>query len=565
MAKSIKNAPLPPWMLGAQKINDQNMIVVHMNNGELEGLDNLQGGPSVDEATGIREYSALGPIIEMPEIQKIFHQVNDEIGNHGDISPGMKKIYETTKEHSLPYRETEDEEHNPLKAMEKTGRDGDKKLAFIPLNLAYFLIELRHVPSVNPKTGLLEFKPWYKKLGRTFRNVVRVAGTIGGAVFGGPLGAGAGRALAGMVTGQRLPDAFRSGLTHMGRAGIVSGIGGLANSMAPGIGQAIGGHLPGAVSNAASQFFTGPMSTMGMLNGVGNAIGMGSGAQAAAATQAAAVPGSELMLRGSAAAKLAATEAAKTAAQTGGGLGGLLGKAAGWAPLAMTGIGMLGERQKHKEDRKRHREHEDKIARYQEEMGYNRDLGPVRKARKVNPGYFDMDPEAYQAGHFPSAFLEDEEPGYFARGGLVKSYSKGTLVKGPGKGQADLIKTSVPEGSYIIDASSTSAFGDGSSSAGAEVLKQFENQIKRKYPQKFVKKVEKVISTKTKQVPVWLSNDEYKFDPVTVTLLGEGSNKRGADALKKAVIKLRKHKISKGDELPPKAKHPSYYIPNGRF
>jgi len=119
MAKSIKNAPLPPWMLGAQKINDQNMIVVHMNNGELEGLDNLQGGPSVDEATGIREYSALGPIIEMPEIQQIFHQVNDEIGHHGDISPGMKKIYETTKEHSLPYRETEDEEHNPLKSMFK--------------------------------------------------------------------------------------------------------------------------------------------------------------------------------------------------------------------------------------------------------------------------------------------------------------------------------------------------------------------------------------------------------------------------------------------------------------
>lgn len=570
--KAVKQLP-PPWMQGAQKINDQDMLVVHMNNGELEGLDNLQGGPSIDSNTGIREYSALGPIIELPEIRDIFYRVANEVEEHGKVSPDMHKIYETARHHSLPYREAPDEKHNPLKALEKTGTDGDTKLAFIPLNLAYLLIELRHVPRINPHTGLLMFG-LFDKVKKFFRNVVRIAGTVGGAVLGGPLGAGAGRALAGMVTGQRPGEAFRSGINHMGRAGLISGIGGAVSHFAPGLAGSLGSMssniLGPGITGAAGNFFTGPSSTMGMIGQAGNALGFGGASAAGAAGAAGAIPSISASQVGMASALPAGQLAGQVAghaapAAAASGFGNLMSGLSSVAPLAIAGLGYMGSKHAHKQNMKMYDKHQADVERQRESMGLNKNWEPLEARKRTrNPNYREMRDYEREMGYYPEPEFLDEGARY-ATGGLVKSYSKGTLVKGPGKGQADLIKTSVPEGSYIIDASSTSAFGDGSSQAGGQVLKEFENQVKRRHPEKFVKKVEAVIKKSTKQVPVWLSNDEYKFDPVTVTLLGKGSNARGADVLKAAVIKLRKHKISKGDSLPPKAKNPSHYISQGRF
>src|ERR1700735_387590 len=198
-------AQLPaPWMLGSTEVNDIPMLIVHMSNGELEGLDDLQGGPSVDESTGIREYSQLADIIEMPEIKELFYKVNDELKqNGGKPSKDISSAYKSAKQYSLPYRETDEEEHNPLRFLEHKGRDGDNKLAELPVNLVEFLISLEHVPSINPKTELLEFG--------FFDELVRVVGTLGGALLGGPIGAGAGRALAGAATGQKLGHAAVAG------------------------------------------------------------------------------------------------------------------------------------------------------------------------------------------------------------------------------------------------------------------------------------------------------------------------------------------------------------------
>src|SRR5882762_6940992 len=153
----------PPWMQGSKDVSGQEMIVVHMSTGELEGLDNLQQGPSIDPETGIREYSALADIIENPEVKEIFKHVSEEIDQNGKISPDLHKIYEDAREHSLPYEPTPEEKHDPLKKAENMGRKGDTKLALIPLNLALFLMELKHEPSINPKTGLLEFA-WFSEL-----------------------------------------------------------------------------------------------------------------------------------------------------------------------------------------------------------------------------------------------------------------------------------------------------------------------------------------------------------------------------------------------------------------
>lgn len=64
----------------------------------------------------------------------------------------------------------------------------------------------------------------------------------------------------------------------------------------------------------------------------------------------------------------------------------------------------------------------------------------------------------------------------------------------------------------------------------------------------------------SRQLPVYLSDSEYKFDPVTVTMLGKGSNVKGAAMLKSMVKNLRAHKALKGGGLPPKAKSPWSYI-----
>jgi hypothetical protein len=90
----VPELPTAPWMQGAKEIEGHEMLVIHMTNGELEGLDDLQGGPSIDPETGIREYSALSDIIKIPEVQDIFHHVRNEIEQHGEISPDLKKIYD---------------------------------------------------------------------------------------------------------------------------------------------------------------------------------------------------------------------------------------------------------------------------------------------------------------------------------------------------------------------------------------------------------------------------------------------------------------------------------------
>lgn len=508
----------PPWMQGSKDISGQEMIVVHMSSGELEGLDNMQQGPSIDPETGIREYSALADMIEIPEVKEIFKHVAEEVREKGKLSPDLHKIYESAHDHSLPYEPTPEERHNPIKNAEHTGRGGDTKLALIPLNFALFLIELRHEPSINPKTGLLEFG-W-------FHEIIRAAGTIAGAFLGGPVGAGIGNAAGRLITGNKLGNALVGGAK----------IGALTYG-AQGLGQAAG--MLGGSPNLLAQ-------GLGSL-GMGVAPGLSSIPNAAPSGKM--IPG--------------AVNSPQQPSPNGwmDTIGNFMTKAAPYAPLGVAGLAYMGSKEHNKQQNKQNKEDRQLLEQERERMGLNRPLSPLKpSSRRHNPKFSERTELERKYGIFSEpAFIEGEE-GRYAKGGLVKSYNKGSLVSGKGKGQDDTIKTSVPDGSYIIDASSTSMFGDGSTNAGSDMLKQFENHIKSKFPKKFMRQVEKQVSRTSSQVPVWLSEGEHKIDPVTVTLLGRGSNVKGADILKNMVIKLRKHKISKGDGLPPKAKHPLQYI-----
>lgn len=132
------------------------------------------------------------------------------------------------------------------------------------------------------------------------------------------------------------------------------------------------------------------------------------------------------------------------------------------------------------------------------------------------------------------------------------------IIKGPGKGQDDVIKTAVPAQSYIIDATTLSSVGDGSSEAGARVFDQFVQKLGRGQddPRHSPDPREEGGS-----VPVMLSNDEYLIEPHVVEALGDGKNQEGARLLKGMVKNIRKHKMSNGLNLPPKAKDLLAYLP----
>lgn len=553
----------PPWMLGSKDIDDIPMLVVHMSNGELEGLDDLQGGPSVDEETGIREYSKLADIIMIPEIRDLFHSIANQVETTGDFSQDVHEAYQTSKEHSLPYRETEEEEHNPLRHLEKMGRGEDSKLAYIPVNLAELLIEIRHVPSINPKTGLLEFfwplilgggalllgatgigknvgKMLNKMLGKKASEIIRIAGTIGGALLGGPLGAGVGNALGSAATGKSLQNSVVSGLKN---SALAYGI--------QGAGQAAG--FTGATPYTAG-FFGGAPNMLA--TGLGK---MGIGNAGATANTTAAAPA---LNHAQQAQQLINSSFAPQQQGILGTLTNVGSTIAPYAPLAMAGLSYMGEKQHHKHMSKERERQEAKWNREREEMGLNTNWTPVATRQyEENPEFWDITEEDIKHGRIHAPYLRPVgTSGRYAKGGLVQSFNKGTLVRGKGKGQDDKIKTSVPDGTYISDASANSMLGDGSSEAGAKVWQQFEKDIKKRVPKKVLHHVEKLVKKKSQQVPVWLSDSEYKLDPVTVSVipyaLGEKkiSNERGADILRAAIKNIRKHKSQAGPGLPPKAK-----------
>jgi hypothetical protein len=201
-------------------------------------------------------------------------------------------------------------------------------------------------------------------------------------------------------------------------------------------------------------------------------------------------------------------------------------------------------------------------------MGWDTNWAPVTsKQYEPNPEFWNINEEDVRHGRVHAPYMREVgTSGRYAKGGSVKSYREGTLVRGKGKGQDDLIKTSVPDGSYIWDASVTSMLGDGSSDAGAKVIKEFETRIKSKVPKGTLKSLEKLIKHRSQQVPVWLSDSEYKSDPVTVSLIplvmGEKkiSNEKGADILRATIKNIRKHKSVSGSGLPPKSKPLLEYI-----
>jgi hypothetical protein len=594
MAKKVK----AHW----ERSKKPKMMLAHFSVDELKAFDTLQGGPSLDPETGIREYSALREIIKQPKIRALFHEVTrlvvDDLTTHGKLSAPLNKSYKSSKKELIPFRETEEEKENPqIKSLEALGVAGDTKLALIPTELAELLIDIRGGPSINPNTGLLMF-------GNVGSSVVRVVAPIV-AVAAAPFTAGSSLGLLGMAATGAAASYAAHRLTgasgkESGNAALMGGLGSLGAGIAPGFGLST--HLGRGLGTTAGAMLGGQkFGDAAMQGAISGATGYGLGKLGEAGYIPSWMGGGEaggpsnpntgISNAGLSSSAQAAKAVADKAAGVGAGglfsgLGNLLpgGASSLLIPAAIGGLSYMGEQRKYKEAK---RNHERELAREnhnKEAMGYNEPWIPV-KSRTVNvrknPAYYSTS-DASRRGIYASPWLYEGDPGYetayetsYAKGGKVKaswenpshhdqsklqSPVEGVLIKGPGKGQQDKIKTTVPENCYIIDASATGMFGDGSSDAGAKVLKEFEEQIKDRFPKRKAAEIYQKTDVSSRQLPVYLSDSEYKFDPVTVTMLGNGSNTKGAAMLKGMVKNLRAHKSIRGGGLPPKAKSPWSYI-----
>lgn len=218
------------------------------------------------------------------------------------------------------------------------------------------------------------------------------------------------------------------------------------------------------------------------------------------------------------------------------------------APLAMVamaaGSGWMGhkaEKARGNEDSRRH----------------GQDMEEIRRAREQEMGKW-------------SSPLKIEYHKPHKKGGQIRKYKVGGKVigveiKGKGTGQSDDIPRNAKENSWVWDATTVAHAGDGTTNAGQKAIENFEKTIaKTKLPE--VKEVikETIKSKPLRIVPCALSNGERVTPPELVAAAGDGDFDKGSSILRKMTKELRRHKASKGLNLPPSAHDLMIYYKKAR-
>ena len=502
-----------------EKGEEPQKIIAHFSLDELQDLDqfllktlqeiyktNLPEDILFDPETGLRNYTPLDTILKEPEIYEslssIFSQSHQKFAMGGEVNEPGRPI---------------DPE---LEKLRLEGRHGDTELAIItPFLLETFSKWAGREPGINPNSGLPEFGFF----SGFFKGIARIGGAIIGGIMGGPFGAALGGGLMTKLTGGSWGQSLGAGAISGLGAGIFGGFGGGASGSGaggflgrlPGIGNLFGG-MGGGAGGSGGGF-------LGNLPGIGNLFGgMGGGLPQG-------VVGANTigrMLPASAFGQNLGQAGMQAVGQAGGGgflgnmLGGLgLGGGAGGSGGGFLGSlgGVMGRAlplvgssllmaKGNKDEQRGIREHQQALeAKEQREKAENEAMrermGFNAKLNPIEPYRRrqinpDITEEQYSRGVAPSYF---------------ENYSEGGAIRGDGKGQQDNIPMDIKDGSYIFDAST-------------------------------------------------VSNDEYRLSPEKVTAIGGGSNKKGAQILKKFVEEIREKKRTSGKRLPPKSKPIGGYL-----
>lgn len=149
----------------------------------------------------------------------------------------------------------------------------------------------------------------------------------------------------------------------------------------------------------------------------------------------------------------------------------------------------------------------------------------------------------------------------FNQGGMAHGgYRDRGQIQGYGKGQDDTVFTQIPANTYVIDAHTNAMLGDGSSDAGADVLRRFVQEIRSGMPPQKYQTIAAKTSQKAYPLNVRLSKDEFEIQPWDVAALGNGSLDKGAKILDKMRRNILADKAKSGGKVPGKAKNPWEYI-----
>lgn len=513
--------------------DEHDLRPVHISRDEAKTLNILQGGQSVDEQTGLREYGKISPMTKMPEMQEIIKALGSVHGDAKQLGPEINQMAHTPLPgEDEPLEPIPSDEDPDIQAIAQAGEGKDKILALFPEDLIELIGEAQGTYNENSVTGFPQFG--------FLDEMARIGGTVIGGFVGGPIGAGIGNMLGRAVSGQKLgKDMAIAGLKNAGYAWAAgSGLNALGHSF---------GSL-GANAGTGSSIFPG--------------LSQGTSASQAAPIINGRTGAAYQMGPTSNVAKNLA-ENSQNVAQNGvsNSLPGFSNMGQYMLPSAMLAgsayFGHKAEKEKEKEEMRRWREEQENrerhrratIALHGSTAGLDTRL-PYKKGGSIKPAT-----KRQQTGNKLATNASDSLKKYRTGGSVT-----GVEIKGKGTGQSDEIDKMVPRNAWIWDATTVAHFGDGSTKAGQKVLKEFETDVSKKLVPVYKEKIKKEI----KQQPLVgvacaLSDGERETKPHIVAALGKGSFDKGAQALKKLTTELRKHKASKGLSLPPAAHKPHVY------
>lgn len=497
---------LPPALNQEAQMDNQqeepNHIFAHVSPDEIPYLDEMQGQEIIDPETGLRDYTLLSTILQFPETQQALGEAS-EIENMKKMAKGGH-----LQEKGRPIVPE-------LEELRQKGRGGDTELIIITPQLAEIFDEWNEGQTkVNPVTGFPEYG--------FFKELLRIAAPIVGAVLGGPIGAFAGSVAANKATGKSWGDSLKQGAFSAGLSMAAPMIGGAFSSAFPGAAGALGGAsksvLGPTVGGALNNLFTPTAQGAGILSSFG-ATPAAQGAPQAAAQGA--------------------------ATNTGGGILSSLG--GNVVPLAAAGLMLY---KGHQQEQRALQDYEGK---------QKAELDKLRDQSGMNTPW--KKPNPYQMEELPGTISAKDlalgkQRQYFKHAPLDKlEYQvakEGGPIRGTGKGQQDNIPKNIKENSFIIDASTVSDIGDGSSEGGFKELNNYFDRIPS-HPTR---------EKKGGFIRALVSNDEFEVRPDQVTALGGGSNQKGAKILEHMIKQIREQKRTSGNKLPPKSKPINSYLRN---
>ena len=515
------------YMRDMAEDNAPSLIPVHVSSEEKTYFDYMQGGESVDPSTGMPEYSKLSEVMRNPEVRDLFADLTHMVNSGQDIPPEIMEFVneEDPYKEGIPQQQPAQENSPLARQMEAAGEmdhPQDNLIVLLPQDIAEFFDELKGGAEKDPIYGLEEFG-FFSGIGNAFKSIVRVGATIAGAFMGGPMGAAAGNMLGRAVTGQKIGSDMLS-------AGLQNGL--YAYGAGAGL-SAMGGSF-GALGGAA-----------GAGSGLGNML------SGAASKGAAAAPGAIPTYQGWG----TVGETSKLVTPQSQGLGGMsslfgggdgnslfsgVGSLSSLFPQALQIGGAMLSQKGAKEDLKSYNQ-----LRAEQQNRMQGQLAPFNQPLGERMNY--------------------QQPFINTTGGGIGAYKKGGKIvsesyEGAAKGQDDTLKKTAKEGDFIWTATDVGHLGDGNSKAGFKEIKRFEKDLSKELPKKLTVEHEGLAhGGKPRDVKCLFSDGEHRTDRRLVSHLGEGDNDKGADILKEIREELRKDKISKDTDLPPKSKGLDYY------